>query len=466
MNTNTSDSPTSPPPAEELAGGSKPRLVIQRTHAAFVSKLYAMVADGNTDQLISWTADGDCFKVTDPAEFARIVLPAYFKHGNWPSFVRQLNMYGFHKINDLAYGGIFGDTQLWMFKHPHFQRGELGQLQCIKRRGPKATPADAAAAGSAGASGSRSATPSSPAVPIGCHPAVTTGACAEHERAATPEASLETAAASPAIQSTGDYVCDLKNCISELQQSNGQLRRENQEMRTAVQSCQSAFAGIMGFLEATIVQPCLRSDSPPDSRGTGTDVVRAFQRLAGELAPLIAHRDYPPSSSPNPHPSSDYFPLAARRAAAPALSSFRASPAGLCLHPALPPIRLGHGSQPDFSPRLPSLSPPSQANTLANSATDPSMARKRRSSSGSDANTNSTSSSRCSETAEDPALSPGSRIIVLPPISGIVDSIPSPQHLSPKATTASNHWHQSFSTPHHQSSLRETFACKRSRQDD
>ncbi|KAJ2338623.1 Flocculation suppression protein, partial [Coemansia sp. RSA 2671] len=269
MNINAPDSPSSPPPAEELLGGSKPRLLIQRTHAAFVSKLYAMVADGNTDNLISWADDGACFKVTDPTEFARVVLPAYFKHGNWPSFVRQLNMYGFHKINDLAYGGIYGDTQLWMFKHPHFQRGELGQLQRIKRRGPKAAPSDAAAVNSAvEPSMSRSATPSSPAAHVANNQAGASGACLDHERAATPE----TTTACLTAQSTGDYVGDLKNCISELQQSNGQLRRENQEMRTAVQSCQSAFAGIMGFLETTIVQPCLRSDSPPSSRGTGTDI--------------------------------------------------------------------------------------------------------------------------------------------------------------------------------------------------
>ncbi|KAJ2734511.1 Flocculation suppression protein [Coemansia sp. BCRC 34962] len=456
MNTNTPDSPSLPPPAEELLGGSKPRLLIQRTHAAFVSKLYAMVADGNTDNLISWADDGDCFKVTDPTEFARVVLPAYFKHGNWPSFVRQLNMYGFHKINDLAYGGIYGDTQLWMFKHPHFQRGELGQLQRIKRRGPKSAPSDAAAANSAAEPGvSRSATPSSPAVHVANNQAGTMGACLDHERAATPE----TTAASPATQSTGDYVCDLKNCISELQQSNGQLRRENQEMRTAVQSCQNAFAGIMGFLEATIVQPCLRSDSPPNSRSTGTDVVQAFQRLAGELAPLIAHRDYPLSSSPNPHPNSDCLTLAARQTAAPALSSSRPSPASRCLHPALPPIRLGHVSQSDSSPRLPSLSPPSQPSPLDSSAAGPSMSLKRRSSSGSD--TNTYSSSRYSEAAEDLALSPGSRII-LPPISGIVDGISSPQHRSPKSAS---HWHQSFSATH-QSSLRETLPLKRSRQDN
>ncbi|KAJ2462815.1 Flocculation suppression protein, partial [Coemansia sp. RSA 2322] len=138
----TSTADSTPEPQELSAppgqGGSsqersaKARLLIQKTHAAFVSKLYAMVADASTDKLISWTTDGDCFKVTDPMEFARDVLPSYFKHGNWQSFVRQLNMYGFHKVNDLAYGGIFGDTQLWMFKHPFFQRGELGKLQRIK----------------------------------------------------------------------------------------------------------------------------------------------------------------------------------------------------------------------------------------------------------------------------------------------------------------------------------------------
>ncbi|KAJ2702510.1 Flocculation suppression protein [Coemansia sp. IMI 209128] len=456
MNINTSDSPSSPPPAEEPLGGSKPRLLIQRTHAAFVSKLYAMVADGNTDNLISWADDGACFKVTDPTEFARVVLPAYFKHGNWPSFVRQLNMYGFHKINDLAYGGIYGDTQLWMFKHPHFQRGELGQLQRIKRRGPKAAPSDAAAVNSAvEPSMSRSATPSSPAAHVANNQAGASGACLDHERAATPE----TATACLTAQSTGDYVGDLKNCISELQQSNGQLRRENQEMRTAVQSCQNAFAGIMGFLETTIVQPCLRSDSPPSSRGTGTDIVQAFQRLAGELAPLIAHRDYPPSSSPNPHPNSDCLPLATRRTMAPILSPSHPLPSSRCHHPALPPIRLGRASHPDSSPRLPSLSPPSHLSPLDGGSGDPIMSLKRRSSSGSDTNTNS--SSRYSEAAEDRALSPGSRI-VLPPISGIVDGISSPQPRSPKTSC---HWHQSFSATH-QSSLRETLPLKRPRQDD
>ncbi|KAJ2746782.1 Flocculation suppression protein [Coemansia sp. BCRC 34301] len=417
------DSPSLPPPPAEGLGGSKPRLLIQRTHAAFVSKLYAMVADASTDGLISWTAEGDCFKVTDPTEFARNVLPAYFKHGNWPSFVRQLNMYGFHKINDLAYGGIFGDTQLWMFKHPHFQRGELGQLQCIKRRGPKSSAPSAASAEcsadadaniAAESSRSRSASPSSPAVSTASHPAGATEPCPKHERPATPE-QLVLEPVSVTAQVMGDYVGDLKNCISELQQSNGQLRRENQEMRTAVQSCQSAFAGIMGFLEATIVQPCLRSGSPLDSRNTSADVVQAFRRLAGELAPLIAPRDYPPSSNPLPLPNSDCFPPVSYRAAAvPPSSSFLA--------------------------------------TLAGNTSESCISRKRRPSSGSDANSNASSTN---EAGDDAALSPAA-LIVLPPISGIVDNIPSP-------SKSASRWRQYSVATSHQSSLRETLPPKRAR---
>ncbi|KAF8924334.1 hypothetical protein BGZ58_001904 [Dissophora ornata] len=69
-----------------------------KVRSMFIDKLYKMVEDPSIQHLISWAKEGDMFYVYNCIELSSSVLPKFFKHNNWQSFVRQLNMYGFHKI--------------------------------------------------------------------------------------------------------------------------------------------------------------------------------------------------------------------------------------------------------------------------------------------------------------------------------------------------------------------------------
>ncbi|KAJ3412730.1 hypothetical protein HDV05_000300 [Chytridiales sp. JEL 0842] len=105
--------------------------------SAFISKLYTMLEDTTVHELICWDPSGLAFIVHNPIDFARIVLPQYFKHNNFASFVRQLNMYGFHKVNTEGYAKSVSSADVWEFKHEDFRRGELALLQNIKRKASK-----------------------------------------------------------------------------------------------------------------------------------------------------------------------------------------------------------------------------------------------------------------------------------------------------------------------------------------
>ena len=108
----------------------------------FVGKLYNMLENPQIQHLMHWTESGESFVVENPEEFSRTILPQFFKHGKFASFVRQLNMYDFHKVTEFipphAQGMATSPDQIaWEFQHSKFKRGRPDLVAEIKRKIPR-----------------------------------------------------------------------------------------------------------------------------------------------------------------------------------------------------------------------------------------------------------------------------------------------------------------------------------------
>ena len=93
----------------------------------FLLKLYEIVSDQTTDDIVSWEAPQcEKFIIHNPSSFSQEVLPKYFKRANFPSFIRQLNLYDFRKLNRKQKGQVF--------VHPYFKKDEKTLLHKINRK--------------------------------------------------------------------------------------------------------------------------------------------------------------------------------------------------------------------------------------------------------------------------------------------------------------------------------------------
>uniref|UniRef100_A0A4W4GGW2 HSF-type DNA-binding domain-containing protein n=1 Tax=Electrophorus electricus TaxID=8005 RepID=A0A4W4GGW2_ELEEL len=110
---------------------------------AFLTKLWTLVEDSDSNEFICWSQEGNSFLVLNEQRFAKEILPKFFKHNNMASFVRQLNMYGFRKVMHIDTGIVKQERDGPVeFQHPYFKHGQDDLLEHIKRKVSNARPED------------------------------------------------------------------------------------------------------------------------------------------------------------------------------------------------------------------------------------------------------------------------------------------------------------------------------------
>mmetsp|Transcript_13301 Transcript_13301/g.31922 ORF Transcript_13301/g.31922 Transcript_13301/m.31922 type:complete len:446 (-) Transcript_13301:1028-2365(-) len=101
----------------------------------FLKKTYKMI-DTCDPSIASWTPDGDMFVVKDPDLFASSIIPQFFDHNKFSSFARQLNFYGFRKMQSKPIRNSDFDANTAKhvtFFNENFKRGRCELLKKIQR---------------------------------------------------------------------------------------------------------------------------------------------------------------------------------------------------------------------------------------------------------------------------------------------------------------------------------------------
>jgi hypothetical protein len=102
----------------------------------FPEKLYRMLIeakDEGNEEIMSFCSHGRAFGIHKPEQFSKDIMPKYFKQSRLSSFQRQLNLYGFTRINTGPDAGGY--------YHELFLRGRPALCVHIRRVGvPQATP--------------------------------------------------------------------------------------------------------------------------------------------------------------------------------------------------------------------------------------------------------------------------------------------------------------------------------------
>ena len=98
-------------------------------YSRFLLQLYQILEDDKNKDIIHWGDNGKYFVIENVHDFTEKILPKYYNHNNYSSFVRQLNMYDFHKKKT--------NSEAHTFQHNKFIKGQEELIKTINRKRKK-----------------------------------------------------------------------------------------------------------------------------------------------------------------------------------------------------------------------------------------------------------------------------------------------------------------------------------------
>jgi hypothetical protein len=109
--------PASPPPCPE--GGMQNSIRVQK----FQVKLYAILAQKDFHEIITWMPHGRSWKVLKPHLFESHVMPLFFEYSNYHSFNRLVNAWSFRRITSgLDRGSYYHEVSVHESRHDGYIR--------------------------------------------------------------------------------------------------------------------------------------------------------------------------------------------------------------------------------------------------------------------------------------------------------------------------------------------------------
>ena len=101
----------------------------------FIVNLESILLRKDFQSVVRWDQSGKCLCIVSIHKFEELVLPQFFRHSKFASFVRQLNIYGFKKCkSESTKGAIFhhADFSIDHIDYKSFSRKKASKKKLVK----------------------------------------------------------------------------------------------------------------------------------------------------------------------------------------------------------------------------------------------------------------------------------------------------------------------------------------------